>query len=433
MPKRLNIQCLMTGNEVMSGDTIDTNSAHIAQVLGANGLTIARRVTVNDDINQLLSELSDMVRTADIVIMNGGLGPTIDDLTAEVLALLADEPLVIHPDAEAQLLAWCERRGQLPNEANLKQRLLPRSAEIIPNARGSAPGIDITVGDTRLFATPGVPSEMRDMMPLIIERIESQWGARAHANVMRLHTFGLGESNAQQLINSSGFDWPESVELGFRASAPTMEIKLTVADTKDLPAQQACADHIAALFGDHILGTGETSIGQSMVELLSERGLTLTTAESCTGGLIASLITQIPGSSKAFHAGFVTYDDAIKSSVLGVRQSDLDQYGAVSKAVVEQMALGALRASNADYAIAVSGIAGPDGGSIDKPLGRVWIAYGSSSDLRTIELTWPLPRILFQTMVAAAALDLLRRHILELPPHCLYIQQRQNQPQKIDS
>ena len=146
MSKRLNIQCLMTGNEVMSGDTIDTNSAHIAQVFGANGLTIARRVTVNDDINQLLSELSDMVRTADIVIMNGGLGPTIDDLTAEVLALLADEPLVIHPDAEAQLLAWCERRGQLPNEANLKQRLLPRSAEIIPNARGSAPGIDITVG-----------------------------------------------------------------------------------------------------------------------------------------------------------------------------------------------------------------------------------------------------------------------------------------------
>ena len=253
------------------------------------------------------------------------------------------------------------------------------------------------------------------MLPLIIERIESQWGARAHANVMRLHTFGLGESNAQQLINSSGFEWPKSVELGFRASAPTMEIKLTVADTKDLPEQQSCADHIATLFGDHILGVGETSIGQSMVELLSERGITLTTAESCTGGLIASLITQIPGSSKAFHAGFVTYDNAIKSSVLGVRQSDLDQYGAVSKTVVEQMALGALRASNADYAIAVSGIAGPDGGTIDKQLGRVWIAYGSSSDLRTIELTWPLPRVLFQTMVAAAALDLLRRHILELP------------------
>lgn len=424
----INVQLLMTGNEVMAGDTIDSNSAYIARELAAMGIKVSRRVTVNDDLEQLLFELNSMSATADIVIMNGGLGPTVDDLTSEALARFSDSALKIHPEAKAQLEAWCERRGQALNDANKKQMLIPTPADIIPNATGSAPGIDLQYKGTRIFATPGVPSEMRQMMPIIIERISAQFDLTQRTSVRRLQTFGLGESNAQQLINNSDFDWPDTVELGFRASAPQMEVKLTIHDDRHKKDQDRCVQHIFTLFGDHIVGEGDATLAEAVLNILRERQQTITTAESCTGGLIASALTQIPGASAVFHAGFVTYDNAIKARVLGVSDSSLQNYGAVSEPVARQMAEGALEKASADYAIAVSGVAGPDGGSDEKPVGTVWIAYGSKEELNTLRLLWPLPRQLFQTMVAACTLDLIRRQLLGLPKYCRYVDQRQVVP-----
>lgn len=424
----LNVQLLMTGNEVMAGDTIDSNSAYIARELAALGIKVSRRVTVNDDPKQLLIELNSMSASADIIIMNGGLGPTVDDLTSEALAAFSDNALQIHPDAKAQLEAWCERRGQALNDANKKQMLIPAGADIIPNATGSAPGIDLQQKGTRIFATPGVPSEMRQMMPIILERIRARFDLTHRTIVRRLQTFGLGESNAQQLINSSDFDWPNTVELGFRASAPQMEVKLTIHSDSHQEDQERCVQYIHTLFGDHIVGEGDTTLAEAVLNILRERQQTLTTAESCTGGLIASALTQIPGASAAFHAGFVTYDNAIKASVLGVSDGDLQNWGAVSEPVVRQMAEGALTKAFADYAIAVSGVAGPDGGSDEKPVGTVWIAYGSKEEMNTLRLLWPLPRQLFQTMVTACTLDLIRRQLLGLPKYCRYVDQRQVVP-----
>ena len=431
MRKQLNIQVLLTGNEVMAGDTIDSNSAYMAQVLAEHGLKLSRKVTVNDDETQLLSELEHMAQTADVILMNGGLGPTVDDLTAQVLATLSDQPLSINADAKAQLEAWCKRRGQPLNEANRKQMLMPEGSSIIPNATGSAPGIDLRFRQTRIFATPGVPSEMRAMMPLILERIQSEWRLTSQTHVLRLQTFGIGESNAQQLITHSRFEWPGSVDLGFRASAPQMEVKLTIQDAQFKSDQLACADQIHSLFGDHVIGEGDSTLAQTVVQLLAARGQSITTAESCTGGMIASQITQVAGASRVFKAGFVTYSNDMKSRMIGVDPVALEQHGAVSEPVVRAMAAGALEVSGADYAIAVSGIAGPDGGSPEKPVGTVWIAYGTAADLRSLQLVWPVPRQLFQTMITACTLDLVRRQLLDIKQHCRYVEQRSSSPTSI--
>jgi nicotinamide-nucleotide amidase len=242
--------------------------------------------------------------------------------------------------------------------------------------------------------------------------------------ILRLQTFGLGESSAQQLIADNIPDWPAEVELGFRAGAPQMEIKLSIDAHAHRPQQQRCHNQLLALFGDHIIGTGDTLIAERVLELLRERGKTLATAESCTGGLIASMLTRIPGSSDAFHAGFVTYANDTKHRLLGVSEATLEQQGAVSEEVVLEMAQGAMARANADYAVAVSGIAGPDGGTPEKPVGTVWLAWGSREDLRSRCLCWPVERTLFQTMVAAAGLDMIRRTLLGLDSEPRYFEQR---------
>lgn len=418
------VQLLLTGNEIMSGDTVDSNSALIAQRLGEVGIGIYRKVTVGDDRALLTAELAAMTAASDVVIVNGGLGPTIDDLTAQILATVAGVSLREYPEAVAHLRQWCERRNLQPNAANLKQALLPDGADIVDNPIGSAVGFAMTLGACRVICTPGVPSELAAMLDGIVAELAARLPHPSGRSVLRLQTFGLGESTAQQIIDDGVPDWPEDVELGFRAGAPQMEIKLSIASAAAGAAQRQCRAALEQLFGDHIIGDGDTTLAQKVLQLLRERGASLTTAESCTGGLIASMLTRVPGSSDGFHAGFVTYSNAIKQSVLGVRETTLAAYGAVSEAVVREMALGALERSGADYAIAVSGIAGPDGGTAEKPVGTVWLAWGSRDRLRTRGLCWPVERTLFQTMIAAGGLDMMRRTLLGIDEEPRYFTQR---------
>ena len=419
-----NVQLLLTGNEIMSGDTVDSNSALIARRLAELNLSVWRKVTVGDDRSLLEAELRAMAESADLVIVNGGLGPTIDDLTAEILAAVAGVPVEEHPDAIAHLRKWCAQRNLPLNDANRKQALLPAGCTLIPNDIGSAVGFAMTVQGCRIMCTPGVPGELARMLDHMVADLGAALGSTPERDILRLQTFGLGESSAQQLIADRIPDWPPEVELGFRAGAPQMEIKLSVNSHAHRPLQQRCLAQLRELFGDHIIGTGDTQIAERVLELLREQGKTLATAESCTGGLIASMLTRIPGSSDGFHAGFVTYANDIKHRILGVSEATLEQQGAVSEAVVIEMANGAMARSNADCAIAVSGIAGPDGGTPDKPVGTVWLAWGSRENLRTRCLCWPVERTLFQTMVAAAGLDMIRRMLLGLESEPRYFDQR---------
>ncbi len=420
----LTVQLLLTGNELMSGDTVDSNSALIARRLGELALGVRRKVTVGDDVALLRRELAAMAAASDLVIVNGGLGPTVDDLTAEVLASVAGVGIEEHPAAVAHLRSWCAGRNLPLNRANLKQALLPAGAVIIPNPIGSAVGFELQVGSCSVICTPGVPGELAAMLDHILRGLAARLGRPSERHTLRLQTFGLGESTAQQLITDSVPDWPAAVALGFRAGAPQMEVKLTIEHNRDAPLLQQCRERLEALFGDHIIGEGDTLLAERVLALLRERGATLATAESCTGGLMASMLTRIPGASDAFHAGFVTYADDIKHSVLGVELDALERHGAVSEAVVRQMALGAMHRSGADYAVAVSGIAGPDGGTEDKPVGTVWLAWGSREALRTRCLVWPVERTLFQTMVAAGGLDMIRRTLLGIDPEPRYFSQR---------
>ena len=417
---------LMTGNELMTGVTVDTNACFLAGQLTSLGIKVNRKITVGDNRLELQQAINDSCREADLLIINGGLGPTSDDLTAEVLARVAGVALQISPEAESHVRQWCQRRGLKANDANLKQALLPEGATMINNPLGSAPGIFMRVHDCLVLCTPGVPSEMKAMFneelkPLLLENFPDS----RQQVIRRLQVFGLGESSMQQRILNEFPKWPDNIELGFRAGLPSLELKLTTHRHEHLQELEQWQSRLMDLFGLHVFGSENDTLPAVLVNLLKERQLTLTSAESCTGGLVASQVTSVPGASGVFEAGFVTYSNGMKHELLNVDEHILRTEGAVSEAVVRAMAAGALDRSHADLAIAVSGIAGPDGGSEEKPVGTVCICWGSRDKLLSTTLHYPTERHSFQAMIAAIGLDLVRRFVLGEQEIPRYIEKRQ--------
>ena len=408
------LQILLTGNELMTGDIVDSNSAMMAQILKEVGLNVSRKVTLADDLNMLSDEIKHIAHHSDILIINGGLGPTVDDLTAKALAAATSTKLVQHPLALSHVSAWCKKRDIPLSAANAKQALLPDGCQIIANKTGSAVGFSMCFMGCQIYCTPGVPAELETMLK---EELLPQFRANLPkdlvADVTRLQVFGLGESSLQTLIDEQLPCWPNELELGFRAGNPLLEVKLTANSNKAVTLRSHWQERLIGIIGDHYLGEikGKAlTLAEHLSKQLQQAGLTLTCAESCTGGLIASKLTEVAGVSACFSSGFVTYSDQMKKTMLGVPSKVLQQHGAVSKAVVLEMAKGALLKSNADLAIAVSGIAGPSGGTKDKPTGLVWLAWGSIDNLQSQCLLLPYHRIKFQHYVAAIGLDLLRRY-----------------------
>lgn len=420
MSQHKKVALLLTGNELMSGDTVDSNSSRIAISLGERQIAISKKITVGDDQELLRESLRALCQDAGVVIINGGLGPTEDDLTAEVVADVLGERLTDHPKAIKHLEEWCEKRGLELNASNLKQAHLPESADIVDNPIGSAVGFAVEIGESLVITTPGVPVELTAMLPEIGQRVAQRVGSGT-TYIRRLQTFGIGESTIQELVNERNQDWPEGVVLGFRSGLPQLELKLQVDDEALLEKRDQAEQLLLELIGDHVIGEDSDQLAMALQRVLVEKRMTLTTAESCTGGLIASLITKEAGSSQVFGAGFVTYANTAKQQVLHVSEDTLNSHGAVSEGVVRAMLLGALTKANADIGIAVSGVAGPGGGSEDKPVGTVWLAWGTKDKNDAIRLQIPGSRERFQILVAAIGLDLMRRQLLELPPIPHYI------------
>lgn len=420
MSQHKKVALLLTGNELMSGDTVDSNSSRIAISLGERQIAITKKITVGDDQELLRESLRALCQDAGVVIINGGLGPTEDDLTAEVVADVLGERLTDHPKAIKHLEEWCEKRGLELNASNLKQAHLPESADIVDNPIGSAVGFAVEIGESLVITTPGVPVELTAMLPEIGQRVAQRVGSGT-TYIRRLQTFGIGESTIQELVNERNQDWPEGVVLGFRSGLPQLELKLQVDDEALLEKRDQAEQLLLELIGDHVIGEDSDQLAMALQRVLVEKRMTLTTAESCTGGLIASLITKEAGSSQVFGAGFVTYANTAKQQVLHVSEDTINSHGAVSEGVVRAMLLGALTKANADIGIAVSGVAGPGGGSEDKPVGTVWLAWGTRDKNNAIRLQIPGSRERFQILVAAIGLDLMRRQLLELPPIPHYI------------
>lgn len=405
------VNLLLTGNELMAGDIVDSNSAKIARALLPLGWTIRRKLTVGDELELLIASLHELARDCDVLLVNGGLGPTVDDLTAEALAKACGVPLAEHPAALAHVEECCRRWNIALNAANRKQALLPAGCEVIANSAGTAVGFAMPLGGCRVLCTPGVPRELETMLAEeILPDLERRFGT-GNKQVRRIALFGIGESSLQQRISDAVPDWPLEVELGFRAGFPLLELKLASNDERGHAQADALLTRLQPLLADCRVGEGDASLAGRVVELLAARGEKLALAESCTGGLIAAQLTQVPGASQVFDAGVVSYGDAIKRDVLGVDAAALAVDGAVSEAVVRQMAAGALRLSGAQHAIAVSGIAGPAGGSPEKPVGTVWVAWGGPNDLQAQRLQVRWPRLQFQQYVAAMGFDLIRRRL----------------------
>mgnify|MGYP005985176373 CR=1 FL=1 len=424
-----NVQLLLTGNELMTGDIVDSNSAMIAQQLKGLGLEISRKVTISDDLSLLVNEINQLATQADILIINGGLGPTIDDLTAQALAKATETPLAEHPKALAHLRAWCKKRGTQLNAPNLKQAMLPQHCNIIPNNTGSAVGFKVNHLHCDIYCTPGVPSELKVMLTeQIAPDIALTLPKELIADVTRLQIFGLGESRLQKMIDEQLPDWPKNIELGFRAGMPLLEVKLTTTNQEAHNQKSFWQEKLINILGDHLIAQIKhepLSLANHVLSKLVEENLTITTAESCTGGLIASMLTQVAGASACFEAGFVTYSNNMKAKLLDVPLQLINTYGPVSQEVVMAMAQGALKNASADLAIAVSGLAGPDGGSDEKPVGTVWIAWGSNENLKSVCLSMPLPRQYFQKYVASIGLDLIRRELINSQEVPYYIIERQ--------
>lgn len=414
------VHLLLTGNELMTGDIVDSNSAMIARYLAQDGWDIRKKLTVGDDINELIAAIQWLAADCDVLLINGGLGPTIDDMTAEALASACHVELAEHSAALTHLQEWCARIGVTLNAANRKQALLPSGCTLVANAIGSAVGFSMQLGQCRVICTPGVPRELDIMLSAeILPALRTQFAAGTK-QVRRFVLFGIGESNLQQRISDAIGDWPNDIELGFRAGFPQLDLKLSTDTLAARASVEQLLPRLQPLIADFFIGEGEILLATRVVQLLATQQKKITVAESCTGGQIAQLITQVPGASQVFDAGFITYSNRIKHEVLAVDNALLATEGAVSEAVVLQMAAGALRRSAADYALAVSGIAGPDGGSDDKPVGTVWIAWGSATTLRAQRLHIGFPRQQFQQYVSYIGLDLIRRELLGIdstPPY----------------
>ncbi len=382
------VEIVTIGDELLLGFTIDTNAAHLARQLAAIGMHVARRATVGDEAPEIARAVRDALDRTGAVITTGGLGPTSDDLSKAAVASLFGRGM--HLD-EAHL-QWMEERWRkrfnrpLP-EGNRRQAMIPDGAEKLENRHGSAPGIWLEDDRGRWVAMlPGVPSEMRGMLAdTLLPRLRSRVSAGTVVRSVTLRTTGVAESLlADQIEAMEG--GPLGVSLAYLPSITGVDLRLTKrgvpADEADR-ALSAAAARLRAQVGESIYGQDDDDLAAIVLQLCRERTFTIGVAESCTGGLLGTRLTAVPGSSDVGLGGVIAYHNDVKRDVLGVAESALREHGAVSEPVVRQMAQGARRVARADIGLAITGVAGPSGGTEEKPVGTVWVAADFDGDVET--------------------------------------------------
>ncbi|MBE0597097.1 MAG: CinA family nicotinamide mononucleotide deamidase-related protein, partial [Desulfuromonadales bacterium] len=373
----LKISVLAIGTELLSGELSDTNTACIARILGADGYELRESLTVADVESDIEEALLHLVSRRDIVLVTGGLGPTADDLTARVAARAFKRHLVLNEEALILVRDYFSRTGQPFPPRNEKQALLPQKATILPNLLGTAPGFLLHHSGKGVFFLPGVPTEMQAMLEhSVLPRLLEFAGAPSHPRQERIFkTFGLPEPRVEELLAAAAL--PSGIEVAFGVDFPFVHAKLRAGgDTADTLLDRAELSVRRAL-GEHLVATGKETLADNVARLLVGAGLTLALAESCTGGLIATMLTELPGASAFLDRGAVTYANTAKADWLGVPLAVLEGDGAVSKSCALAMAGGIRAAAGTDIGLAVTGIAGPTGGTPDKPVGTVWLALAA--------------------------------------------------------
>ncbi|KAB2639374.1 MAG: competence/damage-inducible protein A [Verrucomicrobia bacterium] len=406
----MRIEIVNTGTELLLGHTLNTHGAWLGAEVFKLGQRVARQTCVPDGV-AIREVLMEALGRADAVLVTGGLGPTSDDLTREITAEVLGLELVQDATALASLEAFFAIRQRPMASDNLKQVLIPRGAQVLPNANGTAPGVYVAANlagrpHAAIFLLPGPPRELYPMfLEQVVPRLRSLGGAAEPPELLELKFVGIGESDFHQALDARLAAIP-GLEFGYCARIGEVDLRLIGGSAA---IQQARALALEC-FAPQFVSDDGSSLEQTVVRLLGARGWTLATAESCTGGLIANRITNIAGASAVFTHGFVTYSNEAKSGLLGVTAQALASHGAVSEPVARQMAEAALVVSGADLAVAVTGIAGPSGGTADKPVGTAWIAVAQlGEETHAWRVFQPRNRQDFKLGVSQAALDALRR------------------------
>ncbi|MEN8250737.1 MAG: competence/damage-inducible protein A [Bacteroidota bacterium] len=412
MNKAVKVALLAIGDEILYGQTLDTNSHWMADQLDSYGFKLVHKATVGDNEPDILKGLKDGEDRADIILITGGLGPTADDLTKPCLAKYFDVPLESNPGALAELKALFKSINKELTQNNIIQTNLPANSDYISNSIGTAPGMWIEDNGRVFVSMPGVPGEMKAMMTnQVIPKLRDKYHLPIVVHRI-IKTIGIGESWLANKIAPWEQNLPNNIGLAYLPTLGQVKLRLTSTGKDKAQLNKMMDEQVAELLPyaeNYIYGYGDTKIEELIGDLLKEQGETLATAESCSGGFLAHLITSVPGSSDYFKGSIIAYSNEIKEAQLSVNPQTLENYGAVSEETIIEMAKGAKNRLNVDYAISTSGIAGPAGGTDEKPVGTIWIAVAYGDEVLTKQLKLFKDRVFNIKMTALYSLGMLWR------------------------
>jgi len=408
-------EIITIGDEILIGQIVDTNSAWMAEQLNLNGIEVYQITSVHDNHAHIVKALADAEKNADLVLITGGLGPTKDDITKNCLCEYFNTELVFYPEIFEHVRSLLSSRNVTINQLNRDQALLPTSCTILNNSAGTASGMWFEKNGTIFISMPGVPFEMEAIMteevfPRLIKLGIMQ--SIVHKTIL---TYGLAESMLAEMIEGWESGLPEYIKLAYLPSAMMVRLRLSAYGTDKGMLEANINQQVKELqniIPEYIFGFDDDNLALIIGRMLIKSSQTLAVAESCTGGNIAHFITSNSGSSAYFKGGVVAYSNEIKSKLLEVPSEMIDTYGAVSQQVAESMAIGAQKVLNADFSIATTGIAGPDGGTAEKPVGTVWIAVAGPSGVESEKFIFRHNRERNIIRSTQSALDLLRKHII---------------------
>ncbi|MGK0365132.1 MAG: nicotinamide-nucleotide amidase [Saprospiraceae bacterium] len=412
----MKVHILTIGDEILIGQIIDTNSAWMGQQLNLQGAEVIEITSLSDTRESILEGFEKAEKNADVILITGGLGPTKDDITKKVMAEHFGTGMVFHDETWERISKMFAKWGRSTTDAHRNQCFMPENAEILRNKMGTAPGMWFQENGKVYVSMPGVPYEMKYLMEHeVLPRLKENFPSEpiSHRTIL---TVGEGESRIAKRIENFEENLPENIKLAFLPGLGAVRLRLTGrgGNAADLEAVlDAKRAELETLLPELIFGYEKETLEEKIGVMLKERGLTLATAESCTGGHIAHMITKIPGSSAYFLGGIVSYSNEMKMRQLNVQAATLETNGAVSESVVQEMAKGVIANIGADISLSISGIMGPGGGSEDKPVGTVWLAVADKDRVVTEKLTIGKNRITNIQYASVKALDLVRRFLLK--------------------
>ncbi|NNC85396.1 MAG: competence/damage-inducible protein A [Bacteroidia bacterium] len=410
----MNAVIITIGDELLIGQVIDSNSAWMGKKLNEIGISVSKKYCIADDKNEIIETLDESSKKAEIVLITGGLGPTKDDITKNTLAQYFKTQLVLNKDAQNNVEAIFAKSKRTVQELNREQAMLPESCTPIANPRGTAFGMAFEQNGKVFYSIPGVPFEMKGMMSeVILPELAKKFNSSVvfHKTVL---TQGVGESSLAVEIEDWENNLPSHIKLAYLPKPGMVRLRLSTKAKNHIIKDEIEneIDKLKAIIGNLIFGYDEDTMEEVVGRQLKAQSKTMATAESCTGGNIARMITAVPGSSNYFKGSVVSYANEVKQDLLNVKQEDLQKVGAVSEEVITSMVLGVKDLLKTDYAIASSGIAGPDGGSEEKPVGTVWLAVAGPNGVRAKKYQFIHNRARNIEISSLTALNMLRKELI---------------------